>query len=297
MASKPKHAADYPAEQVEVVRSTCLYVATILGDLMDDLVVVGGLVPTLLIDPRRSDENREAHVGTRDLDVGLALALLDAGRYRTLSERLREAGFEPDRNPDFRRTRQRWVVTGYGTVTLDFLIAPSSDTDVGGTLRDIERDFAAIITPGLALAFQDRERVRLEGRTIRGENATRDVWVCGPGAFVVLKALAFRGRGENKDAYDLYYVVRNYGAGLEDVAARLRLVTDDAHAQHALAVLREDFLDPDGVGPRRVAEFLVRGPDPEIQADVVGFVKACSIASRDQLCDDSRAHVRIRPRI
>jgi hypothetical protein len=37
---------------------------------------------------------------------------------------------------------------------------------------------------------------------------------------------------------------------------------------------REDFLDPDGVGPRRVAEFLVRGPDPDIQADVVGFVKA-----------------------
>jgi hypothetical protein len=122
--------------------------------------------------------------------------------------------------------------------------------------------------------FQDRERVRLRGRTIRGETAARDVWVCGPGAFVVLKALAFRGRGEDKDAYDLYYVVHNYGAGLEDVAARLRLVIGDAHALHALAVLRKDFLDPDGVGPRRVAELLVRGPDPEIQADVVGFVKA-----------------------
>lgn len=274
MASKPKHASDYPAEHVEVVRSTCLYVATVLGDLMDDLVVVGGLVPTLLIDPGPSDKNREAHVGTMDLDVGLALALLDAGRYRTLSERLRESGFEPDRNPDNRVTRQRWVVTGHGTVTLDFLIPPSSDSDVGGTLRDIERDFAAIITPGLALAFEDRKRIRLGGRTVRGENAAREVWVCGAGAFVVLKALAFRGRGENKDAYDLYYVVRNYGAGIEDVAARLRLLTGDAHAQRALAVLREDFLDPDGVGPRRVAEFLVRGPDADIQADVVGFVKA-----------------------
>lgn len=117
LADKPKYAADYPAEQIELVRSTCLYVATILGDLMDDLVVVGGLVPTLLIDPRPSDENREPHVGTMDLDVGLALALLDAGRYRTLSERLRAAGFEPDRNPDSRPTRQRWVVAGYGTVT------------------------------------------------------------------------------------------------------------------------------------------------------------------------------------
>jgi hypothetical protein len=33
-------------------------------------------------------------------------------------------------------------------------------------------------------------------------------------AYVVLKALAFDSRGENKDAYDLFYVVRNYGVGL-----------------------------------------------------------------------------------
>ena len=47
------------------------------------------------------------------------------------------------------------------------------------------------------------------------EQPTREVWVCGPGAYVVLKALAFRLRGENKDAYDLHYLVRNYGAGID----------------------------------------------------------------------------------
>ncbi len=45
--------------------------------------------------------------------------------------------------------------------------------------------------------------------------------MCGPGAYVVLKSLAFRSRGENKDAHDLYYLVRNYGTGIEDVASRL----------------------------------------------------------------------------
>ena len=43
MADKPKTADGYPAEQVELVRQTCLYLATKL--LMEDLVVVGGLVP------------------------------------------------------------------------------------------------------------------------------------------------------------------------------------------------------------------------------------------------------------
>ena len=44
MAHKPNHASGYKSEQVELVRALCLYVATKLGDLMDDLVIVGGLV-------------------------------------------------------------------------------------------------------------------------------------------------------------------------------------------------------------------------------------------------------------
>jgi hypothetical protein len=49
---------------------------------------------------------------------------------------------------------------------VDFLISPPLATDQGGKLRDTEKDFAAIIAPGLKLAFL--------------------------------------GRGENKDAYGLY---------------------------------------------------------------------------------------------
>ncbi len=274
MADKPKRASEYRSEQVELVRATCLYVATKLGDLMDEVVVVGGLVPSLLIDQSALPEGASAHVGTMDLDVGLKLALLDEGRYRTLTERLRDAGFTQDQTEEGRPTRQRWRVTGLGSVTVDFLIPPSLATDQGGKLRDIEKDFAAIIAPGLQARLPGPPARPIEGKTIFGEKAARDVWVCGPGAFVVLKALAFLGRGENKDAYDLYYLVRNFGAGVEDVAACLRPLLGDDEAQRAFQVLRDDFLDHDGVGPRRVAEFLQGGPDDEIQADVVGFVSA-----------------------
>lgn len=40
MSEKPLFAYDYKRENVELVRQTCLYVATKLGDLLDDLVVV-----------------------------------------------------------------------------------------------------------------------------------------------------------------------------------------------------------------------------------------------------------------
>ena len=90
---------------------------------------------------------------------------------------------------------------------------------------------------------------------------------------MVLKALAFHLRGENKDAYDLYYVVRNYGAGVDDVASRLRPLLDDPSAGEAVRILNEDFREHDCIGPRRVAEFIKGMPDDEIQADVVGFVR------------------------
>lgn len=271
MSERPSHISGYTSETVELARATCLYVASKLGDLMDELVVVGGLVPSLLTD--QMAPTAEQHAGTMDLDVGLALGLLDEGRYQALSERLRGAGFKPDRNREGNLTRQRWRLEAARGVSVDFLIPPSAAADQGGRLRDLEGDFAAIITPGLHLAFRDREVVVVGGPTIMGEEATRSIGCCGAGAYVVLKALAFGSRGENKDAYDLYYLLRNFGRGVEDVVARVEPLVEDPNTQRAIEILEQDFLNHEGLGPRRVAEFLTRGPDDQIQADVVGFVE------------------------
>jgi hypothetical protein len=208
-----------------------------------------------------------------DLDIGLTLAVLDEGRYRTLTERLRRAGFTVDVNEQGNPTRQRWKIENDEKVTVDFLIQPSLPEDVGGKLRDIEQDFAAVIAPGLHLAFQDRTKVTLSGKTIKGEQATRAIWICGPGAYIVLKALAFDLRGENKDAYDLFYVLRNYGESVSAIVAHVEPLRTDPFTIEAIAVLRRDFTTHDAVGPMRVAAFLTGGPDDSIQADVAGFVE------------------------
>lgn len=275
MPEKPPFASQYKNEQVELVRQTCLYVATKLGDLLDDLVVVGGLVPSLLIPKESLSEAEDAHIGTIDLDLGLSLAFLGAHRYEALTSRLRGAGFEPDVNEAGNPTFQRWKIEPSSAlkITVDFVIPPSLDGDEGGNLRHIEKDFAAVITPGLQLAFKDRQKVVLKGSTLLGEKARREIWVCGPGAFVVLKALAFAKRGENKDGYDLYYVIRNYASGVEAVYEHLKPLLDEQETQEALKILKRDFSAPDQLGPRRVAEFLYAGPDEASQADVVGFVR------------------------
>jgi len=265
---KGQFADEYDAAATLAARQACLLVAVRLGSLLDELVVVGGLVPSLLIQPAGTVE---PHVGTADLDVGISLALLDSGQYAEIAEQLHAAGFAPDVNAQNNPTYQRWR-SGFG-VTMDFLIPPTRDVQQGGRLQNLTADFAAIVTPGLELAFTDRELVTLDERLVGGERAIRQVGVCGPGAFVVLKAQAFNGRGEPKDAYDLHYMIANLVDGPSAIAARINHLRPNPDVETALTVLERDFAEADSIGPASVARFLQHGLDDEIQADVAGLVR------------------------
>ncbi len=271
MNDEPRVAADYAPGCSRVVRQTCVEVATRLGDFREEMCVVGGLVPSLIVDQHKLDEGVQEHIGTIDLDLGLSIVVLDERLYEEIAQRLSEAGFSPDTNPAGNLTAQRW--RSREGVTVDFLIPPSSATDRGGRLRSLDEGFAAIITPALDLAFQDFENVRIrETLPGGGGEAEREIKVCGPGAFIVLKALAFDKRGKSKDAYDLFYVLRNYGSGVAPIANKIRGFGDRSEVADSVAILKRDFTRAELVGPVRVAEFL-GGADDALQADVAGFVR------------------------
>ena len=50
MEDIPRFANDYMAEDLELVKSGCIEVAARLNDLLDNILLVGGAVPALLID-------------------------------------------------------------------------------------------------------------------------------------------------------------------------------------------------------------------------------------------------------
>ena len=54
MTTKPLTSDGYGIEQLGFVRRTCLYMAAKLGALLDEIVVVGGLVPYLLVDQEKA---------------------------------------------------------------------------------------------------------------------------------------------------------------------------------------------------------------------------------------------------
>jgi Nucleotidyl transferase AbiEii toxin, Type IV TA system len=258
-SEKPRHRSGYTPEETEQVRAVCLTIAVTLGAYLDDLCIVGGLVPPLLIDTARtgSDEDDDLHPGTNDLDVGLGLALLDDERYAEISRRLRAEDFEPDTNDNGNETVQRWRL-GDLKVTIDFLIPPTDGQDPTRRIQNLEPDFGAVITPGLELAFEERVLVEIDGHTLKGEHARRIVPVCGPAGFVVLKALALGDRGEPKDAYDLVYVIRHTPGRAAAIAERLAQHAEN-HPEivaRAIGLLARDFDTTDDIGPLRAADFI-----------------------------------------
>ena len=157
---------DYTPEALALVRSASLTVATVLGDLMEkDITIVGGLVPSLLIDPMRLPEGAEPHPGTTDLDLGLQLAVLEDEHYKEISERLRQSGFALDRKKNGNITPQRWYATDQSgvTITIDFLIAPDEEWDGRRRTKHLQDGFAAYVIPGFDLVARDREIRRVEG--------------------------------------------------------------------------------------------------------------------------------------
>jgi hypothetical protein len=293
--AKPRHRSGYSDEETELVKSACLTVAVTLGALMGELCIVGGLIPSLLIDQQigPDPDTGDMHPGTNDLDIGLAVGLLNDEQYAEISHRLRQVGFAPDHNENGHPTPQRWKLADF-SVTVDFLLPPIPGATQGGRVHKLEGDFGALIAPGLELAFDERHEITLKGRTLKGETIRRTIPVCGPATFVVLKSFAFADRGEPKDAYDLIYVLRRWPDGIGEIADRLM-----AHAEKhrsivhaALENLANDFETADNHGPRRAAAFQGGGREDidAAAADAYGYIDDLLRACRERGLAISRAH-------
>ena len=76
-------------EMVAAARSVLIEVANLLGAYRDQLVVVGGWVPELLLPG--------GHVGSTDVDLALDHRHLDEGSYRTIREQLLGRGYRQGR--------------------------------------------------------------------------------------------------------------------------------------------------------------------------------------------------------
>ena len=241
---------DYPKLAVKAAESVLLELVHILGEYLDSIVVIGGMVPRYLI-----GETEEPHVGTTDVDLALDHRRFDEPGYRTLHELLINHGYQVDEKQPF-IYRRTIVVDGQNvTVQVDLLSGEYGGTDKDHRTQKIQ-DVRPRKARGADIAFDEPVHVKITGKLPGGAKDTVTIPIAGIVPFIVMKAMAMRDRLKQKDPYDIYYCLRYFPGGVEQIVDHVKLLKGNRLVKEALEILKVKFDSPEHVGPSHIAEFL-----------------------------------------
>jgi hypothetical protein len=140
-------------------------------------------------------------------------------------------------------------------------------------------DFAAQKADGADLATHFYQFVAIDGSMPDGGPNRVEIAVCSIPALLAMKGYALVGRAKQKDAYDIYYSIRNFEGGPEALAAACKPLLEHESALRGYQFIAEKFDSAEAYGPDRVRRFVSADPadgrTPEQwQQDAFGQVDA-----------------------
>ena len=235
-----------PAMYTPSALSACL---NVLGTLVKAIgaqydariVVVGGLVPNLLMDEEALDPlfAGDKHAGTNDVDLCIELDLRteDDLMYQCLESTLLRYSFTKGQRNRPESEKWRWVRSNdTATVIVDLLCDRGSVQAgrVGRVARDEESgrgdSIGALRLQGAHLAFLDPVQREITIDLLDDGGRTKvTVRVANILAFIALKCFALKGRIEEKDAYDLVWVLMRWNGGPRAAAAAAKSCSGADH--------------------------------------------------------------------
>jgi hypothetical protein len=217
----------------------------VLGEYRDALVLVGGWAPVFLIpNPSRP------HVGSTDVDLAVDHRQVTKAGYQTIRGHLAKRGYEQDKqSPAIFRKR-----VGNVTVQVDLMSGEYAGTGEGHR-HQVTPETLLRKARGCDIAFTDPEQVTLEGELPGGGRDTVRIRVASIGAFLCMKGHALDGRLKEKDAWDIYFCLREFPGGMDAVVAVMRPMVRHGLVREALEKMGAHFATADHRGPRHVADF------------------------------------------
>ena len=249
---EPQHAADYDDRTTAAVRSVLLEIGQILGSFHGKFAVIGGAVPWLLL-----EEVEMPHVGTMDVDLSLDPEALGDGEYARLVESLQRHGYH-QRGSLRRFQLVRTVSARDGgpdiDVVVDFLMP--REAEIVRNATPLVSNFAVQRADGADLALRFYEVIHIEGTMPDGVGNRVRILVASIPALLAMKGYAVRNRLKNKDAYDIYYCVRNFPGGLDALVAATSPLLDVATAKNGYLGISEKFRHVHDFGPTSVRRFV-----------------------------------------
>lgn len=249
----PQRASDYDDRTTAAVKSVLIEIGQILGSFKGKFAVVGGAVPWLLL----GDNEDMPHVGTLDVDLGLDSEALGDGEYANLVEALFDQGYEQRESlRRFQLVRQINPDDGGPLIEIIVDFLRPRDVDVVKNTPPLISDFAVQRADGADLATRFYQMVAISGNMPNGGTNRVEVAVCSIPALLAMKGHAIQGRYKQKDAYDIYYCVRNYPGGPEVLAEECRPVLEIATGKAGYTYIDGKFDEVDGFGPTCVRRFV-----------------------------------------
>lgn len=238
---------DYSSREVEAAKRVMTEIWQVLGEYREAMVLVGGWIPGLLI-----AEDMAVHTGSLDVDVLLDPDLLrEEDRYAELVELLRSKDYYQTEHP-FKLAKEISMDGGDPIrVEVDFLLPKNPKTRRRGVLQD----FRAIEAEGARFALSQQTEVELDGQMPDGRRNTVVLHAVSLVAFLVMKAHALNGRDKPKDAYDIYFTLKNAAKHAAGLAQELRPFRANPEVARAAQILANKFKSPEDYGPSSVVKF------------------------------------------
>jgi hypothetical protein len=139
-------------------------------------------------------------------------------------------------------------------VIVDFLMP--RDAEIVKNVPPLISEFAVQRASGADLALRFYQMVAIDGPMPDGGRNRVEIAVASIPALLAMKGFAVHGRHKQKDAYDIYYCVRNYLGGVEALAEACRPLLAVEGGETGYRRIAEKFDTPDGYGPTCVRRFV-----------------------------------------
>ena len=252
VVEETQFASDYDDRTTEAVRSALIEIGQTLGSFEGRFAVIGGAVPWLLL-----AEAEMPHIGTQDIDLSLNAEALGDSEYVNLVKALFAQGYQ--QSAGLRRFQLVRTVPSRDAgpdidVIVDFLMP--RDAQIEKNDPPIVTEFAVQRAHGAELALQYSKPILLEGEMPDGGKNSVRIAVASIPALLAMKGYAIHGRNKPKDAYDIYYCVRNFPGGLAAIVEATSLLLTDQTARQGYEMISAKFRELDDFGPTSVRHFV-----------------------------------------
>ena len=130
------------------------------------------------------------------------------------------------------------------------------DAEVAKNTPPLIDKFAVQRADGADLALEFYDMVLIEGEMPDGGRNRVRIAVASIPALLAMKGYAIANRLKQKDAYDIYYSIRNFPGGLDALVAATKPLLEVDTAREGYRLLSEKFRGVDDFGPTSVRQFV-----------------------------------------